>query len=140
MSNDKGADKSIVIERNSRVFFWGLCFCVETTGINISKQKYFVSTILPDHIDETGFPILGFIPIPCLKFRALYKLSISILYSNLSPFGTKSRRPSITMNYVRPNHLCLKYCTCSSILLYIAAVTPFKERHLQVLRPSKYPT
>ena len=33
-----------------------------------------VSTKLPNPIQEFGFPILGFITIPCLKFCALYWL------------------------------------------------------------------
>ena len=83
-----------------------------------------------DPIHETGFPLLSFIMIRCLKFRTQSRKfkrvslnatkhlistkgieSLSLWFSNLYIFVIQCRRPLIfqTMNSVRWKNLSLKY-------------------------------
>ena len=60
-----------------RFLFYGLNLCVDSNLRNQKTKREFlrnhmkiISTKLPNPIHQTGFPILGFITIRCLKFRA----------------------------------------------------------------------
>ena len=70
-----------------------------------------ISTKLPNPIRKTRVLKLVFITIPCLKFWALYKLSISILYSTLSPiiFNEYARQLFVVFQLKRNYDILLKF-------------------------------